>query len=122
MLLLNLSILSGFLNVKFSGKELSIWPVLLQFATTSMSVFVTCFTLYLESKGLDEYLIEFIMTSVKAKQDWVPFGNKIRYAQMEKDIDYSIIEFKVPFLTDLLGVYKNFEYQFNEHCLRKLAT
>ena len=105
LLLLNISIASGLLNVKFTDRELSAWPVILQFGSTLLSVLVTCMTLYFESNGLGEQFMEYIMTSVKAKQDWVPFGNKIRLAIVEKDTDFSRIEFKLPLLTDLLGVY-----------------
>ena len=62
------------------------------------------------------------MTSVKAKQDWVPYGDKIRYAKLDHFLDFSRIEFKIFLVSDSLGVFKNFEYQFNEYSLQKLAT
>ena len=33
--------------------------------------------LAIESQGLNETFIEYLMLSVKAKLDWVPFGNQI---------------------------------------------
>ena len=90
--------------------------------TTVFSVITTIFSLAVESKGLKESSMEYIMLSMKAKQDWVPFGNKLMQRQMGQDIDYSLIEFKIPYVTDVVGVYMGFIYQFNEESLRKLTS
>ena len=71
---------------------------------------------------MNEPYLEFIMTSLKAKQDWVPHGVKIRDTKLKHDLDLSRIEFKIHLVSDTLGIYKNFEYQFNEYSLQKLAT
>lgn len=71
---------------------------------------------------MNEPYLEFIMTSVKAKQDWVPHGVKIRDNKLNRDLDFSRIEFKIHLVSDTLGIIKNFEYQFNEYSLQKLAT
>ena len=62
------------------------------------------------------------MTSIKAKQDWVPFGYKVRNNEIEYNLDFSRIEFKIPRITDAIGVYQALEYQFNEQSLQKFAT
>ena len=63
------------------------------------------------------------MLSVKAKQDWVPFGNQIKNRDIMQDIDYSLIEFKIPGrITDSIGSYMAMEYQFTEQSLKKLST
>lgn len=123
MLVLNFFIFAEILVVPIlSEKTIDKKPFYLQVASTCMSILTTSLSLLIESHGLDEPFLEFIMTSVKAKQDWVPHGEKIRYAKIKQDIDFSRIEFKMSKVTDLLGLYKTFEYQFNEHSLQKLAT
>lgn len=62
------------------------------------------------------------MLSVKAKQDWVPFGNKLKQLELSQDIDYSLIEYKLPVLTDMLGHYKGIIFQFSEESLKKLSS
>lgn len=42
--------------------------------------------------------------------------------ELGKDIDYSMIEFKYPALTDATGLYKSFIYQFSEESLKKLTA
>ena len=76
----------------------------------------------MEKLGLDEYFIEYFMLSVKAKFDWVPFGTNLRNKKMDRDIDYNLIEYKVPILTDMIGYYRTFEYQFTEESLLKLSA
>ena len=41
---------------------------------------------------------------------------------MDRDIDYNLIEYKVPILTDMIGYYRTFEYQFTEESLLKLSA
>ena len=83
MLLLNLLIATQILNVPILKDEtIDKKPIYLQFATTVLSIITTCLSLLIESRGLSEPFMEFIMTSVKAKQDWVPHGDKIRYANI----------------------------------------
>jgi hypothetical protein len=77
--------------------------------------------LIIESNGLKEHWVEFIMLSMKAKQDWVPYGNSLMMRSMDRDINYSIIEFKAPFISDYFGIYKTFVYQFTEESMRKLT-
>lgn len=85
-------------------------PFIMQVSTTFLSVIFTYLTLRAESQGLNEGLVEFVMTSVKAKQDWVPHGEIISKGQLNWDIDFSRIEFKRGKLTDVLGIYEIFEY------------
>ena len=73
--------------------------------------------MWIESHGLGEDSLEFIMTSVKAKQDFVPHGEKIKSCQLVHDLNFSRIEFKIWLISDLFGIYKNFEYQFNEYSI-----
>ena len=74
-------------------------------ATTLLSIFTTLMQLFMESKGYHEYACEYIMLSMKAKQDWVPFGSLIKRKTITFDIDYNQIELRYPYLTNLLGVY-----------------
>lgn len=73
MLVLNILIGCGAIKVPLLFNGLG--PLFLQVFTTSMSILTTIISLSFESKGLEENLVEFIMTSVKAKQDWVPYGD-----------------------------------------------
>lgn len=40
---------------------------------------------------------------------------------MDYDINYSMIEFKIPLITDMFGFYKTFVYQFTDESLKKLT-
>ena len=83
MLTLNFLIFMQILDVPIITEEnLDKKPFYLQLASTILSIITTCVSLKIESKGLDEPFLEFIMTSVKAKQDWVPHGEKIRHAKV----------------------------------------
>lgn len=80
MLLLNAFIYYEVLDIpilKESGIDKK--PLYFQVITTIISFVTTSLSLWIESRGLGEDFLEFIMTSVKAKQDWVPHGEKIRY-------------------------------------------
>ena len=78
--------------------------------TTFISITSTLFQLYLESKGYREHAPEYIMLSMKAKQDWIPFGQIIKRREISFHVDYSFIELKIPFVTSLLGVYQFQEF------------
>lgn len=123
MVALNLAIWSRFIYIPIIEHSLTHYTLLAQMLTTALSIVSTCANLYMESRGLQENLLEYIMTSVKAKQDWVPFGYMLQEGQIEKTfIDYSRIEFKIWGITDTFGYYRALEYQFNEHSLQKFAT
>ena len=98
------------LNVPKIHKKLKGSVIMAQFATTFSSIFFALLTLYIESNGLKEKLIEYVMLSLKAKQDWVPYGNRLKTRSIGMDIDYGLIEFKIPILTDLFGKYLQMEY------------
>lgn len=88
---------------------------------TLLSIITNVFNLVVESQGLKEHPVEFIMLSMKAKQDWVPYGNSLMMRSMDYDINYSMIEFKIPLITDMFGFYKTFVYQFTDESLKKLT-
>lgn len=85
------------------------------------SILTNFLSLIIESRGLNEYWMEFIMLTMRAKQDWVPYGSKIMYKKIKHDIDYNIIEFKIPIISDMLGLYQLFPFQFTEQGLKKLT-
>lgn len=123
MLIMNTFIFMDLLDVPIIDSDrLDNKPFIMQVVTTFISVIFTYYTLRTESRGLNEGLVEFVMTSVKAKQDWVPHGELISKGRLNWDIDFSRIEFKQGKLTEVLGIYEIFEYQFNEYSLQKLAT
>lgn len=121
MIVLDIFIYLGILRtpgvLDFKGGVLAI-----QVLSTSLSITTALVGLWIESGGLKENFFEYIMLSVKAKQDWVPYGNQIKNRIIGQDIDYSLIEFKIPLITDTLGSYMSMEYQFTEESLKKLSA
>lgn len=51
--------------------------------------------LIVESVGLQENKLEYLLTSLKAKQNWVPFTNKLAAKQMFSDINLGAIQIKL---------------------------
>jgi len=70
--------------------------------------------LKVESAGVEENLLEYAMLSVKAKQDWIPFGNKLMRGALDRNLDYNSLRYKINWLTDITGYSKVLEFQFNE--------
>lgn len=95
---------------------------MLQIFSTSLSIVMSAFTIFSESRGLKENFLEYAMLSVKAKQDWVPFGNSLKNNEVKQDLDYSMIVYKLRYVTDMLGHYLIMEYQFTEQSLCKLSA
>lgn len=110
MLTLNVFIFFKWINVPILDDKLSTGPIVAQCVTTVISIITTAVSLWIESNGLKENFIEYVMTSIKAKQDWVPFGYKVRNNEIEYNLDFSRIEFKIPRITDALGIYQALEY------------
>ena len=67
--------------------------LILSLTTTVLSIVSNVINLFIESHGLKEHWLEFIMLSMKAKQDWVPYGNSLMMRSMDQEINYSLIEF-----------------------------
>ena len=112
MIFLDIIILLGFLNVPILGDK----PALLyqQVASTFVSFVITVCLLKVESAGVEENLLEYAMLSVKAKQDWIPFGNKLMRGALDRNLDYNSLRYKINWLTDITGYSKVLEFQFNE--------
>lgn len=94
-------------------EEVSDWEGNLLFisgVSTLFSILTMIVTLQYESSGLKEHWLEYMMLSMKAKQDWVPFGDEIKHRTMDSDINYSLIEFKMPVITNMTGFYMSFIY------------
>lgn len=62
-------------------------------------------TLKIESRGLQEVFVEYLMMNMKAKMSWVPYARKIRHRKLRQDIDFNILEFKIWGLTEITGFY-----------------
>ena len=124
MLCVQIMIYSGWLSVEadLTRVNKTRWLLIFSFATTVLSLVFTLFAIFTESKGLHESMLEYLMISMKAKQDWVPYGNCLMRRDIEQDIDYSYIEFKMPKMTDMTGFYLAFIYQFNDESLMKLNS
>ena len=79
MVVLDILIYLNYLNIgdsKDFSKKGKI--IAMQIGSTVFSILAAGFAIYTESRGLKEDVFEYTMVSVKAKQDWVPFGNKIK--------------------------------------------
>lgn len=112
MIVLDFMIITKFLTVPVLGNK----PELLykQAASTAFSFVITLCLLRVESSGVEENLLEYAMLSVKAKQDWIPFGNKLMRGDLDRNLDYNSLRFKINWLTDITGYSKVLEFQFNE--------
>lgn len=59
---------------------------------------------------------------MRAKLDWVPYHRKIRHRKLRQDVNYDILEFKLPMLSNTLGHYMKKRYEFDDHSLQILTT
>ncbi len=100
----------------------SITDLYISLTSTVFSIVKTMVQLCIESKGYHEHPCEYIMLSMKAKQDWIPFGNQIKANSIKFDINYSLIELRLPFITNILGLYQEHLYQFSDDNLKKLFS
>lgn len=66
-------------NPKFEKKGVGAYALFLSLLTTCISICTTMFSIWTESKGLKESSMEYVMLSMKAKLDWVPYGNKLMH-------------------------------------------
>lgn len=80
MILLNFFIFSEILNTPKITEDLGIEgsKVLMQFTTTALSIINAAGMLSLESYGLGENFVEYLMRSMQGKLDWIPYNRKIR--------------------------------------------
>jgi len=109
MLILDLlMIIPGGLDVPIMHETPSLFYQ--QIASTFFSFLTTIFLLYVESKGVEEHLLEYSMLSVKAKMDWVPFENKLMAGKLDRNLDYNLLKYKIGFVTDMTGFSKALEF------------
>ena len=81
--------------------------------------------LIVESNGLCENKLEYLLTSLKAKQSWVPFTNKLASKQLYQDINLGKIEIKLGGAmkkSDGQGSYLGFNFKFSDLTLKTLAN
>lgn len=83
MFMLQVGIGTGFLRVprindpKYNKDNNGFTILVVSGLVTVWSIVQTAFSMIIESKGLKEKKIQYIMLSLKAKSDWVPFGYKL---------------------------------------------
>ena len=61
-------------NKKYRKESYSFLILLASGLVTLFSMITTAFSMIVESNGLKEKKLSYIMLSLKAKSDWVPFG------------------------------------------------
>jgi len=77
-----------------------------------LSILSATAKMWMESRGLDENIMEYIMLSLKAKQDWVPYKNSLIDEGLDHHINYDTIKYKISIfsITDILGYYLNMQF------------
>lgn len=60
------------------------------------------------------------MYSMNAKQDWVAYGQALQKKEIDKDLNFGMIEMKIPIFTDTTGIYLSMEYMFSDDSLLQL--
>lgn len=104
MLILNLCMFTGLIQVPLINSSSQI--LMQQFASTSISFVFKTVRLFLESEGLKEDFIMYLMQSMKAKLLWVPYSQLIKNRMMRQNIDFNLLEFKVwGGVSDATGFY-----------------
>jgi hypothetical protein len=53
--------------------------LLFSFISTIINIVMNSYFMWAESNSLREYALDYILLSMKAKIDWVPYGNKLKY-------------------------------------------
>ena len=94
----------------------------MQFATTFLSIINAAGMLSLESWGLGEVFIEYLMRSMRAKLDWVPYHRKIRQRKLRQNVNFNTLELKLPGLSNALGHYMKKQFEFDSFSLQILST
>lgn len=110
MLLLDLFIWIKLIEVEKLKETMNISMFYRQVISTFLSVITTIAKLIVEKHGMKEKFLSYIMKSIKAKQDWVPYGEEFRNRGLDRDIDFSNLEFKIPYFTDITGLYMRLDY------------
>ena len=125
MLLLNIFLVFGVFTVpKVSDLIFEDTKLLQSVATTFLSVYTTLSGLFYQSGELREDKLEYLMTCLKAKQNWIPFGMSYERNTQRKDINYGQLELKKStglMKSDLLAKYVPFSYEFSEMTLKLLS-
>ena len=119
MLVLDALVLTGIFSVpKITGKTFKASTLFMQLATTCLSLYLTLKELTSESEALMENKLEYMLVCLKAKQNWIPFGNLIEKRRIYSDINFGELEFKKPgkgmMGSNSLGGYKPLGFQFSE--------
>ena len=124
MLVLQIIIFSNILKVPevLTENEFQGTSLMGSFWTTVISIINFWYVLWAESRGLREHVTDYILLSMIAKQNWLPYGNKLKSCQIGQDIDFSMIEIKLPFITNTLGIQTSHIYQFTQESLSKLGS
>ena len=116
MLVFNGLLVAGF--IKVPELDMNGRLFLISFTSTIFSFVSTILTLKIESNGIKENWLEYMLISVKAKQNWVPFGSAIEAKKdIDHNLDYNNIQYKIPWVTDIFGQYQTLQFQFNEQIL-----
>ena len=110
MIVLQIFILRKWLEMPAIDQFKESKTLLLSFIFTTINIVMNSYLMWAESNSLREYALDYILLSMKAKIDWIPYGNKLKYCQIGQDIDFSLVELKFPFFTDLIGRHGEFLY------------
>ena len=60
----------------------------MQIGSSILSAYLTVYELSFESKGFKEELKIYLLTSIKAKLNWIPFGHLLENNQLTHHLDF----------------------------------
>ena len=61
------------------------------------------------------------MLSMRAKQGWVPFAEKLRNREVDSNINYNRFLSKLPWVTGVTGHYAKVDFDFSDFTLEALT-
>lgn len=92
------------------------------FASTLLSIILSIYQSWMESKQLEEDFHKYWLNSIKGGFGWIPFESKFEEKEkIDKSIDFNNIKCFIPGVTNKIAKFEKYEYNFTDASCQNLA-
>lgn len=116
MLLMQMLILMNIIatpEIVLQGKS----AIIISSVTAIISIIINFMQLSFQSRAFREPFSLYALTTLNAKQNWIPYLWQVEKRQIDRSVNYSELEIPIPGITSKIGRFQKMNFQFSDQNL-----
>lgn len=91
--------------------------IVISSVTAIISIIINFMQLSFQSRAFREPFSLYALTTLNAKQNWIPYLWQVEKRQIDRSVNYSELEIPIPGITSKIGSFQKMNFQFSDQNL-----